>query len=113
VSIPEGRGIFPNLSVAENLRMATFIRASYDDVLESVHQFPARSAEQTAGTLGGEQQMLSMARACNQPGAPDRRASMGLAPLIVEGARPRAPDRASGITILIVEQFAHETPPDR
>ncbi len=65
--IPEGRGIFPNLTVAENLRMATFTGTSYRDVLARAYALFPRLGErrkQVAGTLsGGEQQMLAMARA--------------------------------------------------
>ena len=66
--VPEGRGIFPNLTVAENLRMATYAgTTSYDHIQEvSFSRFPilGHRRKQLAGTLsGGEQQMLSMARA--------------------------------------------------
>ncbi|HEV7524583.1 MAG TPA: ABC transporter ATP-binding protein [Acidimicrobiia bacterium] len=113
--IPEGRGIFPNLTVAENLRMATFTGHSYHDVLElAFAQFPrlGERRKQTAGTMsGGEQQMLSMARAlATEPALLlIDELSMGLAPIIVdelyEHVRRIA---ASGLSILIVEQFAHE-----
>jgi branched-chain amino acid transport system ATP-binding protein len=113
--VPEGRGIFPNLTVVENLRMATFAGAQLRDVLDRAFtRFPRLSErrKQLAGTLsGGEQQMLSMARAMSTE--PKvlllDELSMGLAPLVVETlyevVRTIA---AEGLSILIVEQFAHE-----
>src|SRR5690606_8931767 len=65
--VPDGRGIFPNLTVTENLRMATYTGTPFGDVLErSFQRFPrlAERRGQVAGTMsGGEQQMLAMARA--------------------------------------------------
>src|SRR5687767_5592358 len=113
-SIPEGRGIFPNLTVAENLRMMTYRGGLRQREVEDVaySRFPrlGERRHQLAGTMsGGEQQMLAMARAlATQPALLllDE-ISMGLAPLIVaelyEIVRHLAQE---GISILLVEQFA-------
>ncbi|MCU1590119.1 MAG: transporter related [Frankiales bacterium] len=112
--IPEGRGIFPNLTVAENLRMWTYATSlSLREVQDKAYaRFPrlGERRSQLAGTMsGGEQQMLAMSRALvTDPGVLllDE-ISMGLAPLIVaelyEVVRALA---AEGISILLVEQFA-------
>ena len=112
-TIPEGRGIFPNLTVRENLRMVTFGGVSQAQVEERAYtQFPrlGERRSQLAGTMsGGEQQMLSMARGL----AVDPtllfldELSMGLAPLIVEELYEIVAEIAhSGVSILVVEQFA-------
>jgi len=113
--IPEGRGIFPYLTVEENLRMWTFSAGlSTREVQDRAFTRFPRLAErrgQRAGTMsGGEQQMLAMSRALVAEPAVlllDE-ISMGLAPIIVaelyELVRALAEE---GITILLVEQFAN------
>ncbi|MBS1160613.1 MAG: transporter ATP-binding protein [Proteobacteria bacterium] len=114
--VPEGRGVFPRLSVAENLAMGAFVRddkAAIAADLAKVYGYFPRLKEresQLAGTLsGGEQQMLAIGRALmsrpkmlllDEP-------SMGLAPIMVqkifEVVRAVAAD---GMTILLIEQNA-------
>jgi branched-chain amino acid transport system ATP-binding protein len=112
--IPEGRGVFPNLTVAENLRMFTYASAlSVKEVQERAYaRFPRLGERRTqlAGTMsGGEQQMLAMSRALvTDPGVLllDE-ISMGLAPKIVAELYELVGQLAQeGISILLVEQFA-------
>ena len=114
---PEGRGVFANLSVRENLEMGAYIRNDKKGIAEDMEQgftlFPRlkEREKQKAGTLsGGEQQMLAMARAMmsrprllllDEP-------SLGLAPLLVHTIFEAIDNiRAEGTTILLVEQNAN------
>ena len=113
IAIPEGRGIFPNLSVRDNLRMWTYSGTPMADVeARAYEEFPRlkERRRQLAGTLsGGEQQMLAISRAL----AGDTRVllldeiSMGLAPTIVSRLFDLvAAIAANGVTVVVVEQFA-------
>jgi branched-chain amino acid transport system ATP-binding protein len=115
--VPEGRLVFPELTVKENLRMGAYLRRDRTEIaetLEWVEDFFPRLKErltQVAGTLsGGEQQMLAIGRAlmgrprCLMLDEP----SLGIAPILVETIFARLLDlnREQGMTILLVEQNA-------
>jgi branched-chain amino acid transport system ATP-binding protein len=114
---PEGRRVFPQMSVEENLEMGAYLRtdprAIAEDMARVFDQFPrlAERRAQVAGTLsGGEQQMLAIGRALmsrpklvmfDEP-------SLGLAPNIVERTFAIIEEiRTSGTTVLMVEQNAY------
>jgi branched-chain amino acid transport system ATP-binding protein len=115
VLVPEGRGVFSRLSIAENLDMGAYARKDAEIAadLERMYALFPRLADrraQLAGTLsGGEQQMLAMARALmsrpkllmlDEP-------SMGLAPLVVDLIFDTIRNVSQqGVTILLVEQNA-------
>ncbi len=114
--IPEGRGIFPGLSVVENLRMAVAQEPRRDRAAaidRAVERFPilGKRSGQRAGSLsGGEQQMLALARALavSPKLVIADEMSLGLAPLMVESVFEGLEDaRRSGITIVLIEQFVH------
>jgi branched-chain amino acid transport system ATP-binding protein len=114
---PEGRGIFPNLTVEENLELGAYLRRDADGIAADCKKcfgfFPvlAERRKQMAGTLsGGEQQMLSISRALmsrptllllDEP-------SLGLAPQVTQTIfRILREVNAQGVSILLVEQNAH------
>ena len=114
---PEGRGVFANLSVRENLNMGAYLQKNRGqiagDMAKVFDMFPRlkEREHQKAGTLsGGEQQMLAMGRALmsrprllllDEP-------SLGLAPLVVHTIFEAIEEiRSKGTTILLVEQNAH------
>jgi branched-chain amino acid transport system ATP-binding protein len=115
--VPEGRRIFANMTVLENLELGAYIRSDSKSIGEDMQgvfkRFPRllERKSQVAGTLsGGEQQMLAIGRALmsrprlllmDEP-------SMGLAPLLVKEIFAIIKEiNASGTTILLVEQNAH------
>jgi branched-chain amino acid transport system ATP-binding protein len=111
--VPEGRGLFPELTVWENLRMGARGKLGVKDAERVVGYFPwiERRRDQPAATLsGGEQQMLALGRALasrprllmlDEP-------SLGLAPTIVRElfAAVRRLNEEDGLTVLVVEQNA-------
>ena len=115
--VPEGRLVFPDLTVKENLMMGAYLRRDRKEIaadLAWVGEFFPRLREritQQAGTLsGGEQQMLAIGRALmGRPGfLMLDEPSLGIAPILVETIFSRLVDlnRERGVTMLLVEQNA-------
>ncbi len=116
---PEGRGVFPDQTVRDNLLLGAYLRGAKDEITQDVmarefKRFPRlkEREHQFAGTLsGGEQQMLAMSRALmsnpkllllDEP-------SLGLAPLVIADIfRAIRELRDSGLTIVLVEQMANQ-----
>ena len=115
--VPEGRRVFTNLSVLENLRIGAYLRndkAQIEKDLQWVYELFPRLKErswQMAGTLsGGEQQMLAVARALmSKPkGIMMDEPSLGLAPLVVKGIFDIIRQiNDQGVTVLLIEQNAN------
>ncbi len=115
VMVPEGRRIFPNLTVIENLRIGAYLRKdALDEDIDRVYSYFPRLKErswQEGGTLsGGEQQMLAVGRALmarpkllmmDEP-------SLGLAPIVVQGIFEIIRQiHEAGTTVLLIEQNAN------
>ena len=119
VLVPEGRMVFPFLSVDDNLRLGAFTpkaRARAEETLERVYatfpRLPERRRQMAGSLSGGEQQMLALGRGLmslprllmlDEP-------SLGLAPILVQEVMQHvAAIRSEGVTVLIVEQNVHQT----
>ena len=115
--VPEGRRVFPNLTVLENLKIGAYLRKDKEGIeadLNWVYELFPRLKErswQSAGTLsGGEQQMLAVGRALM--GRPRLimmdEPSLGLAPLVVKGIFEIIKEiNRKGVTVLLIEQNAN------
>lgn len=118
ILVPEGRHVFPDLTVMENLKIGAYLRADKEGIkkdIDFVHELFPRLKERTnqlSGTLsGGEQQMLAVGRALmakpkvmmmDEP-------SLGLAPLVIKDIFSiiKRVNEEEGVTILLIEQNAN------
>jgi branched-chain amino acid transport system ATP-binding protein len=116
VCLPEGRGIFPALTVTENLRLAAILvpratrRAAIERGLEIFPSLAARRGTKAGMLSGGEQQMLSLCRAfiLRPKLIIADEMSLGLAPKLVDQVfESLAALKQNDVTILVVEQFVH------
>lgn len=115
--IPEGRGVFPGLSVLDNLKMAvrqaggaTERETAIDRAIELFPVLGSRRRQQAGSLSGGEQQMLALARALAvEPKVVIAdEMSLGLAPLVVDAVFEGLEHaRSTGVTVLLIEQFIH------
>jgi branched-chain amino acid transport system ATP-binding protein len=115
--VPEGRGIFPDMEVRENLLLGAYTRrdrsevaADYADMIQMFPSLGRRERQEGSTLSGGEQQMLALARA--MMGRPKLlladEVSLGLAPVITQQVFGHLKTlRERGTTILVVEQNAH------
>ncbi len=115
--IPEGRGIFPGLSVMDNLKMAVRTAGGRSEreaaIQRAIELFPvlgSRRLQRSGSLSGGEQQMLALARALavSPKVLIADEMSLGLAPLVVDAVFDGL-ERAknAGITVILIEQFIH------
>jgi branched-chain amino acid transport system ATP-binding protein len=114
--LPEGRGVFPGLSVTENLRLAANTlprkqrKAAIDEAMSVFSNLSARRSTKAGMLSGGEQQMLSLARALTV--GPKLliadEMSLGLAPKLVDTVFETLTHlKSTGVTIILIEQFIH------
>jgi branched-chain amino acid transport system ATP-binding protein len=112
--LPEGRGIFPSLTVQENLTIQSRERAMSDSLAEATELFPVLGSrlKQTAGSLsGGEQQMLALSRAyiTHPKVVLVDEASLGLSPLMVDRIYDALRELVGrGMSVVVVEQYVQK-----
>jgi branched-chain amino acid transport system ATP-binding protein len=116
VYLPEGRGIFPSLTVTENIQMAADLlsraqrRRAYTEAMETFPQLAARHRTRAGLLSGGEQQMLSLTRALivKPKLIIADELSLGLAPKVVDSIFEQLGRlKSAGVTMVLIEQFVH------